>query len=367
MTPSGPILQLLVSTRPGGGTQHVALLARWLRARGWQPIVGAPPDGVAFDALAKSGVETVALAMNRLRPATLLEVVRLVRGRGVTLIHSHGKGAGVYGRLAARVTGVPAVHTLHGIHFERYTAPARGAYLALERGLSSWSARIVNVSRAQEREGLALRLFAPSRSRVVVNGIDVAGLTADAFERREARAELKAPMTATLVGAVARFDAVKRLDVLVDAVGRVPELHLALVGDGEQAPKLRALAARRAAGRVVFAGELEGAARLLRAFDVYASASSKEGMPLAVLEAMALGLPVVASDIPAHREALGADSSGLVPGTIDGVVGALERLHRDAELRASLGAQNRTRARSEFDAREMLQALEALYGEVLGL
>ena len=367
-SPPGPILQLLVSTRPGGGPQHVALLVRGLRARGWEPIVAAPADGVLFDGFAKAGIEIVEVATNRLRPATLVQVLGLVRRRRVALIHSHGKGAGVYGRVAARLARIPAVHTLHGIHYERYAPPVRAAYLALERRLSAWSARVVNVSREQEREGLALRLFDARRSRVIPNGVDVTRLGATALGRGDARAELKLPVDATVVGAMARFDEVKRLDVLVDAVARVRGITLVLIGDGAESARLRARAAQRGLGsRVVFAGEVEGAAQLLPAFDVFASPSRKEGMPMAVLEAMALGLPVVASDIPAHREVLGPASPGLVAGTVDGFAAALERLGRDADLRAMLGAENRTRARSEFDARAMLDALEALYGEVLRL
>jgi glycosyltransferase involved in cell wall biosynthesis len=363
-----PILELLVSTKPGGGPQHVAMLARALPARGWHPIVAGPADGVLFDGFVKSGIETVELATNRLRPATLVRLVRLVRRRGIRLIHSHGKGAGVYGRLAARLTGVPAVHTFHGIHFERYPAPARAAYLALERRLGAWTARVVNVSRAQECEGLALGLFQARQSRVIPNGVDVARLGAAALDRTTARAHLRVSGDALVVGTVSRFDEVKRLDVLIDAIAVLSGITLVLVGAGDEAVRLRARAAAGAArGRVVLAGEVPEAARLLRAFDVYASASRKEGMPLAVLEAMALGLPVVASDIPPHREILGSGSAGLVVGTAEAFAAALERLARDAGARAALGAENRTRARSEFDAREMLTSLEALYGEVLGV
>jgi len=369
MTPSpGPILQLLVSTRPGGGPQHVALLGRGLQARGWQPIVAGPADGVLFDGLAKAGIETVKLATNRLRPSTLARVVGLVRERRISLVHSHGKGAGLYGRLAARITGVPAIHTFHGIHFERYAAPARAAYLALERRLSAWTAIVVNVSRTQEREGLALRLFTERQSRVVQNGVDVARLTATALDRREARRELGLPGDAMVVGTVARFDAVKHLDVLLRAVARVPDVILVLVGDGEESARWRGLAGSLSLGsRAVFAGERVGAARLLPAFDVYATTSHKEGMPLAVLEAMALGLPVLASDIPAHREVLPPASPGLLAGDVDAIAAALARLAGDAAERAALGAENRMRARSEFDAREMVGALHALYGEVLGV
>jgi len=357
MTPSpGPILQLLVSTRPGGGPQHVALLGRGLQARGWQPIVAGPADGVLFDGLAKAGIETVKLATNRLRPSTLARVVGLVRERRISLVHSHGKGAGLYGRLAARITGVPAIHTFHGIHFERYAAPARAAYLALERRLSAWTAIVVNVSRTQEREGLALRLFTERQSRVVQNGVDVARLTATALDRREARRELGLPGDAMVVGTVARFDAVKHLDVLLRAVARVPDVILVLVGDGEESARLRGLAGSLSLGpRAVFAGERVDAARLLPAFDVYATTSHKEGMPL------------LASDIPAHREVLPPASPGLFAGDVDAMAAALARLAGDAAARAALGAENRMRARSEFDAREMVGALHALYGEVLGV
>ena len=364
------VLQLLVSTQPGGGPQHVLAVATWLRARGWQPVVAGPRDGALFERFRESGIDTLELATNRLRPATLLRLVRLARERGVRLIHSHGKGAGLYGRLAARALGVPAVHTLHGLHFESYGAVARTAYLALERRLSRWTRVIVNVSRPQEAEGLALGLFDRGQSRVVVNGVDVSRLTAAAVDRAEARTALGLPPSARVIGSAARFDSVKRLDLVLRAAARVPDgaLRVALIGSGADERRLRGLAASLGLGtRAVFPGEIVDAARLFRAFDVYAAPSAKEGMPLAVLEAMALGVPVVASDIAAHREVLGRASPGLVEPTPEALGSALGALLADDHARATLGAEQRTRARSEFDVRQMLATLEAIYGEVLGL
>jgi glycosyltransferase involved in cell wall biosynthesis len=375
-TPAGsamapvPVLELLVSTQPGGGPQHVLALATWLRARRWRPIVAGPRDGALFDRFLGTGIETVELATNGFHPATLAGLVRLVRERRVRLVHSHGKGAGLYGRLVARVLGVPAVHTLHGLHFERYGAARRAAYLALERRLSRWTHVIVNVSRAQEAEGLALRLFDRRQSRVVVNGVDVARLAAAAAEREEARAALGVPPSAPVVGCAARFDPVKRLDLLLSAAARVANeaLRVVLVGRGAEERRLRQLAASLGlSARAVFAGEIVDAARLFRGFDVYAAPSAKEGMPLAVLEAMALGVPVLASDIPAHRELLGGASPGLVAATPEAFAAALGGLLADRETRATLAAEQRTRARSEFDVRQMLTTIEAIYGEVLGL
>ncbi|HET7340833.1 MAG TPA: glycosyltransferase family 4 protein [Methylomirabilota bacterium] len=365
-----PILEVLVSTQAGGGPQHVLTLAGGLRARGWRLLVAGPADGTLFARFREVGVEPVELRTDRLSPLTLLRLVRLVRASGARIVHSHGKGAGLHARLAARLTGVPAVHTLHGIHYERYAPPARAAYLALERRLSTCTRVVINVSRAQEREGLALGLFTRSQSRVILNGVDVARLTARALDRWDARVELGLPQSAPVVGCAARLDEVKRLDLLLRAAARLPAppAVVALIGRGPEQPRLRALAAELGLGsRVTFAGEIPEAARLFAAFDVFAAPSRKEGLPLAVVEAMALGLPVVASDIEAHREALGEASEGLVEGTPGAFADRLGAVLRDAALRGRLAAENRTRARSEFDVREMLAAVDGVYRAVLAL
>ena len=228
---------------------------------------------------------------------------------------------------------------------------------------------VVNVSRAQQEEGLAFGLFRAGQSRVVVNGVDSARLAARQLDRWDARATLGLDQSALVVGCVARFDPVKQLEILVRAMALArPAATLALVGRGPEEAGLRALAAGLGLGaRAVFPGEVEEAARCMAAFDVYAAPSRKEGLPLSVLEAMAFGLPVVASDIAAHREVLGPLSDGLVAATPEAFGARLGALLSDAEQRVLLGAQNRTRARSEFDVRSMLDALEGVYREVLGL
>jgi len=369
MTATPLILQVLVSTQPGGGPQHVLALAAGLRARGWRFIVAGPRDGVLFERFVPVAESVVETRTDRLNPATVLKLVRLIRRHGVGLVHSHGKGAGLHARLAARITGVPAVHTLHGLHYEQYGALGRATYLGLERRLAGWTRVIVNVSRAQQEEGLALGLFRPGQSRVVVNGVDSARLAARQLDRWDARATLGLDQSVLVVGCVARFDPVKQLEILVRAMALArPAATLALVGRGPEEAGLRALAAELGLGaRAVFPGEVEEAARCMAAFDVYAAPSRKEGLPLGVLEAMALGLPVVASDIAAHREVLGPVSGPLVAATPEAFAARLGSLLSDAEQRTLLGAQNRTRARSEFDVRSMLDALEGVYREVLGL
>lgn len=360
------ILEVLVSTRTGGGPRHVLDLARSLRARGFEPLVAGPRDGPVFDAFGRAGIEAVELGTDGLAPGTLARLVRMLRERRIRLVHSHGKGAGVHGRVAARLCGIPSVHTFHGIHFEGYPAPARAFYLVLERGLSRWTSAIVNVSLAEQAEGLARRLFSRAQSHVIPNGVDVAGLVARALDRDAARRALGLAAGAFVVGCVARLDPVKGVDRLLRAVAACdasPEL--VLIGDGAEAAALRRLAvALGLEGRVRFLGEVPEAARLYRAFDVYASAAHKEGMPLAVIEAMALGLPIVASDIPAHREVLGTDAP-LAEASAAPFGAALGRLGASPETRRQLGEGNRARS-IRFDLARMADAIAGLYGRLLG-
>ncbi len=178
MTVAPPILQVLVSTQPGGGPQHVLALIAGLRGRDWRFVVAGPHDGVLFERFAPIAASVEAIRTDRLNPIAVVKLVRLIRRHGVGLVHSHGKGAGLHGRIAARIAGVPAVHTVHGLHYEQYGAVGRAAYLALERRLAGWTRVVVNVSRAQQEEGLALGLFRAGQSRVIVNGVDSARLAA---------------------------------------------------------------------------------------------------------------------------------------------------------------------------------------------
>ena len=164
------VLELLVSTDLGGGPAHVREVVAALAGPEFQFTVAGPAGGALVGALTAAGAAFAPLAADRLSLGALRETVRLARAGRAQVIHSHGKGAGLYGRLAARLTGAAAIHTFHGIHHAGYSR----LYLMLERALARRSYAVIHVSASQAAEARALGLAPPGRSHVIVNGVDAA-------------------------------------------------------------------------------------------------------------------------------------------------------------------------------------------------
>ena len=211
----------------------------------------------------------------------------------------------------------------------------------------------------------------PERIRLIPNGIRL-----DRFARRDGHPELRArlgiPADAVVAGSVGSFRAVKNFTRLLDAVAAAGlEVHLLLVGDGEERPALEARAAAPdLAGRVHFAGYQKDPAPFYRALDLFALSSDSEQMPVCLLEAMASSLPAVATDVGDVRAMLPPGQAPfLVP--LDGAATAsalgacIAGLARSPETRERLGAANRQRVEGSFAFAGMCEAYRDVYASVL--
>jgi len=362
------VLELLPTSTPGGGPKHVYDLVRELPKGEFEVVVGAPRDGIFFERFQALGLRVVEFPQRRLGLGHLLLAIRLIRQFDIAIVHSHGKGPGLYGRLAAWWTGTSAVHTFHGIHYANYSRMGRWLYLALERQLSRFSRTIINVSASQSVEGLGLRLFRAEQNAVVINGIapeEIGRAMSASPVRRESLA-----LTAddVVLGCVSRFDPIKRLEVLLAAVqrlaGPLPRVTLLLVGSGTEEDRIRRLTFEMDLhGRVIFTGFLENPARVYPALDLYVTASQKEGLPLSLVEAMCAGLAVVATDVPGHRDVVIHGETGLLvpPDNSAALADAIAELITDPDRRKAMGEAGRRRAFEEFGIRLMVDATAAIF------
>jgi sugar transferase (PEP-CTERM/EpsH1 system associated) len=283
------------------------------------------------------------------------------------VVHTHQVGALFYAGPAARDAGVPAVvHTEHGKHY-----PNRLRARVLGRLASRRVGRFFCVSK-DIADSIVRHRIAPRRKvHVVPNGIDVARFDRDG-DRGELRRSLGLPAEAPIIGTVGRLDEVKRQDRLIRAFAQVrrgwPEARLLLVGDGPSRDELRTLTEGLGLGDCVhFAGYQPRPERYLHAMDVFALTSRSEGMPLAVLEAWAAGVPVVASRVGGLPELIDDGRTGrlIEPGDEAAWSEALAALLADPQAASRLGQEGRRHVRARFGVRAMATNYERHYRELL--
>lgn len=293
-------------------------------------------------------------------------VARHLRRHRVDLVHAHLPLAGVAARLAGRLAGVPVVYTEHNL-LERYHPLTRAANLATWR----LQRQVVAVS-AEVAASIAARAGDRVPVEVVANGVPVDRLRHDPAAAAATRQALGIPAAAPLVGQVCVFRHQKRLDRWLAAArairAELPEARFLLVGDGPLRGEVEGWVAANGLGDAVrLPGLQPDAAPFLGALDLLLISSDFEGLPLVLLEAMALARPVVATAV-----------GGIVEAVEDGVTGRLvdERtpealaeaavdLLRDPDRRRAMGAAARRRAADRFSTRRMLAELDSLYGRVL--
>jgi glycosyltransferase involved in cell wall biosynthesis len=244
-------------------------------------------------------------------------VEHLEHGR-FDLVHTHSAKAGGIGRMAARRAGVPAiVHTFHGFPFHEFQSPARRRVLIdIERRLGRFTDYFMAAGTMVASEAVRLRVAPPDRIRAFATvpiGDGIVPVTDGA--RREARRRLGIPPGAKVVGTVARLDGQKRPSDMVAAIAalRRDDVYMLWVGGGELQGQTERLIARRGlARRFLLLGQRTDVPEILPAFDVFALSSLYEGLPCAIVEAMACGLPVVATAVNSVPEIVIAGKNGLL-------------------------------------------------------
>lgn len=300
-----------------------------------------------------------------------LKIYRLLRRERFDLVHTHTSKAGIVGRIAARLAGVPyIVHTPHGQAFNGYAGWVLTAFFVfLERWTATFTDRIIGLTDQEIRDNLERRIGEPRQFVNIPSGIDLRRFDRSEGDPANAKASLGLSPTARLIGSVGRLDPVKGhtylLDAFADLAPCFPDLYLALVGDGELLTDLRSRTEHAGlTDRVLFLGWREDIPSLLHAFDLFVFPSLSEGMGRALVEAMAAGLPIVATNV--CSEVLGDGEAGYLveAASAPSLASGIEKLLVDPELRSRLAEAARRRARN-YSVETMLQKIEAVYQDVL--
>jgi glycosyltransferase involved in cell wall biosynthesis len=310
-----------------------------------------------------------------IRPGAFVRLRRVLRDFRPDVVHAHTVGGLFYAGPAARVLGAPLVVMTE--HINNLCHPLSGRLARWRRAWLVWLSvrfcrRVFCVSKDIADELAERRLAPRDKLCVLLNGIDTSRVTR-LTDRAGLRRSLGIPPEATVIGNVARLNPVKCQDLLIRAFARLkprfPGAHLLLVGDGPSREALeRQAAGSGLRGSVHFAGYQAEPERYLQVMNVFALTSSLEGLPLAILEAWAVGLPVVASAVGGVPDLIEHGRNGFLfpSGEEDALVNCLDSLLADPVTAAGVGDAARREAVARYDLSRMAGDYDRHYRELLG-
>lgn len=382
--PPVTLMRIIARLNIGGPAIHVILLTAKLDPTRYHSVLvagrEAPSEGNMLGLAARHGVAPLIIESlgRELSPwgdwLSLWRLYRLMRQTKPAIVHTHTAKAGTVGRLAALLAGVPVrVHTFHGHVFHGYFGPWKTRlFLGIERWLAKRTTRLIAVSRQVRDDLLTLGIGSAATVLAIPLGLDLERFRGARARRGRLRAALGLATDAPLIGIVARLVPIKRHDLFLRAAKRVheacPQARFVLVGDGELRDAVRGqISALGLEGTAIMAGWRDDLDEVYADLDVVALTSDNEGLPVALIEAMAAGCPIVATDVGGVRELVRDGENGfVVPAGDEAALAArMIELLSAPERRAAMGQAAQERALADYSIERLVGDLDALYRQLL--
>jgi glycosyltransferase involved in cell wall biosynthesis len=382
------IIHVITRFDKGGSAENTCLTAQGLDKERYDVVLVSGPSrelqmsdqefravAANLSVLSSSSVRSVVIPELVREPAPLSDCRALMRLCGLfreerpLIVHTHTSKAGMLGRWAAFLTGVPVIiHTPHGHIFWGYFNRFKTAlFIVLERWSARITDRIVALTHREMMDHVRFRIAPEGKFAVIHSGVNLSRFSGAAGDNSKIRQEMNLPEDAFVVGTTGRLTAVKgHIHLLRAAAGILKHsnnIYFVLLGDGELHDDLRKYSDQQMITRNVrFLGWRSDVASALSAFDVFVFPSLNEGMGKAVVEAMAMGKPVIASDVGGIPDLVVHGRSGLLvpPANSESLKNAILDLYGNPDKRKEMGeAGKRTAAKYGVDA--MVRKIDDLY------
>jgi len=361
------VLEVIRQGKIGGGETHMMELVRHLDTGSYEPIVLSFTHGPMVKRLKELSIDCQVIETEY--PFNFLvwkSVSDLIKTHDIDIVHAHGTRAMTNVFASARQLNKSLVYTVHGWSFHNdLNDLVRRMRIASEKFLTQRADQVINVSLADQNAGL--RLIKGFRSTVIFNGINTEIFNPDnSFD--DIRQELYIPGDRLLIGFIARLtkqkDPLTLLRAFRISLQKCDTLHLVMVGDGELLPACTSFVQEYGLEQyVTFTGFRQDIPAILKALDMYCLPSLWEGLPIGLLEAMAMETPCIASDIDGNNEIIRHEQNGLLFEHSDSA--ALSRhilaLQQQPSFRHELAMQGRTSVHNVFDVVKMTRATEQVY------
>ena len=355
------ILFITLRADHSGGPKHVDLLINNLSSD-IEIFLACPKDKPYYDLWSESKKikDIFALPHRKFSVKKLLGLNKFIKDNDIKIIHSHGKGAGIYSRiLKILYPGLKIVHTLHGVHIGEYGFLKKSAYIFLERFLTLFADKFINVSNSENNVCLELGLFKKSKSEVVYNGIKAL--------LKDDNAKIKFDLSAKkVVTTISRFDYAKNMSLAYEIAKNFKDnssIVFLWLGDGDDRIKFESMAQKDGAN-IIFTGFADEVPAYLSATDIYLSTSRWEGLPYALIEAQSLGIPIVATNVVGNNEVVENGKNGFLFEDARQACRDIKILLNDEKIYGKMQAEALLNFKDKFEIRVAIGKMEQIYKEL---
>lgn len=381
MSKISKILYIITQSELGGAQKYVQDLASFVKEKNLQVIVAAGEKGSLLDKLQALNINTYILKhlkreINFFHDiAGIWEIYSLIKNIKPDIVHLNSSKAGVLGAFAAKLAGVKKImYTVHGFVFlEPLPRWKKIFYIFIEKISGYYKDIIICVSDNDLKQGLAHHIAPEKKFHTIHNGIDFGKMTF--FEKQDARKKILEIIPSkkqvlenadAWIGTIANFYPAKGLDILMQSskeiIANHPKTIFIVFGDGDERKNLEILIEKyKLSENFILAGRIPQAQQYLKAFDCYVSSSRKEGFPYALLEAMAAGLPIIATEVGGVPEMLGDAGILIPPESPAHLSQAIGKALQEKDLLQTLSQKASNRAQKKFSLGQMLQKTYELY------
>ncbi|MCB0774994.1 MAG: glycosyltransferase family 4 protein [Chitinophagaceae bacterium] len=366
------ILECIRQGQIGGGESHLLSLVENLDRSEFEPIVLSFTDGPMIERLRELGVETKVI--HTLKPFDITkwkQVKRFISEKQVDIIHAHGTRAASNVLWTSRSLQLPLIYTIHGWSFhEDQSLLVKKIRVMGEKYLTRKSDLNISVSVSNQQSG---KKYIPSFQSIVVNnGIDITKFNSE-NKFKDIRVEFGIAPEKILLLFIARFTFQKQPLSLIKAFKEAslvnPDLHLLMVGDGEQKAEAEMIIRQEdLENKITLVPFRQDVPDILAAADIYLLPSLWEGLPIGLLEAMAMGKTIIASNVDGTREIIEHMQNGFLVNTgnlIPELIQAIDQLSKNPDQREQFGEKAKMTVRNRFNASKMTKEIESLYRDLI--
>ena len=374
------IFHISGTTIPGGGPEHIFQLIKRLNQNEWEVVICTLKDGLYWEKFKSLNIKTYNLALRIISLKTACKFFLILRKEKPDIIHTHGKGPGLYGRLIGSFLNIPVIHTFHGFHYQDIPFPTRWFHLTVETLLSLFTDHHIFVSTGEKSRARVLKFLDEENSTVIHNGVDHEHINSLPITRNKALkfSESENWEKNKILGTIARLSPEKGILCLLTAFSKaikeIPDLRLIIIGGypeehNDYYLKVKSLIDKEnLTDYVRILGYRQDTVKILKCFDFYISSSLSEGLPISMLEAFASGIPTIATEIAGNKDILCNSTFGVLaePGSPESLYnGIIKMVHLTQDERDFFSGNGYNRIKTHFSIDEMVFKTNLLYKKII--